>query len=252
MSDGVLEPPFSDPKEDRSQSAQSEQGPCQPGPPESPDFSKAPDPTPPSTGSSEAAQAPSLAAESEAPPLLQPSVALAHIFEALEGIRLAFDDKLRYDASREKVIDDLHAEAKELRQGLHFKILCSALMDMIDFHDQVGKTVRAFRDKIAQGEAVEAETVLMNVEGFQDDIEDALARHGVEAFQTESDRFDPRYHRALKTAPCAHEGEHGLIAERLRKGFAYGEKVVRPEVVTVLKRQQVPETGNIRGEEADQ
>jgi len=181
------------------------------------------------------------AAETTPPPW---SAALDPVLDALRDLQQSFDDKLRYDEAREQIITQLHQEVQQYRQDLHLKILRKALTDMIDIHDEIGKTVRAFREKIAKGDSVAVDAVLRSVEGLQVDVEDALARHGVEAFQTDGDQFDPKSHRALKTVPCEQEQDHGRIVERLRKGFAYEGKVLRPEVVTVLKFQKPPAAAN--------
>ena len=108
-------------------------------------------------------------------------------------------------------------------------------MELIDLHDDLGKSIRAYRKKIADGQEVTVETLLSAVGDMQLDIEDTLERHGVEAFEAEGEQFDPKLQSALKTVPCSDETQHRVIVERLRKGFRYEERILRPEAVSAYK-----------------
>ena len=71
------------------------------------------------------------------------------------------------------------------------------------------------------------------IRGFQQVIADILYRQGVEPFTQPDDAFDPRRQRALSTVPTDDQVRNKRVAARLRKGFQAGEKVIRPEMVTV-------------------
>ena len=49
----------------------------------------------------------------------------------------------------------------------------------------------------------------------------------------EGNDFDPRRQRAVSTVPTDDPAIGKTVAARLRKGFQSGEKVIRPEIVTV-------------------
>ena len=74
--------------------------------------------------------------------------------------------------------------------------------------------------------------------GFQQGIEDILYRQGVEPFEIEGDIFDPRRQRAIATVPTDDPALNKTIAARLRKGFQAGDKVIRPEVVSVYAHKK--------------
>ncbi len=69
--------------------------------------------------------------------------------------------------------------------------------------------------------------------GFQQGIEDILYRQGVEPFTVDDDAFDPRRQRAFATVPTDDTDQAKRVAARLRKGFRSGERVIRPEIVSV-------------------
>ena len=80
------------------------------------------------------------------------------------------------------------------------------------------------------------------LESIQTGIEDILYRQGVEPFSLETAEFDPRRQRAISTVPTEDPALSKSVAARIRKGFAAGEKIIRPELVSVfLVRPGPPE-----------
>ena len=147
----------------------------------------------------------------------------------LDDLRTLFDREIRAEATREKVVDRLHAELQEYKQGLILGILRPVFIDLIQLHDDIGKMAAPPGDDPAP----EVARLLDLLRGYQQGIEDILYRQGVEAFTEEGDAFDPRRQRALSTVATADPGLNKRVAARLRKGFRAGEKVIRPEMVTV-------------------
>lgn len=193
-------------------------------PPEAPDEEIAP------TEEAEAIEEP----EAE-PEEAEPAPCLGDVLGAIARMEHLFQEKIRYDDSREQIIDRLHEELQEYKQNLQLKILRKLVMDIIGLHDDIGKTARAYREKLAGGAAVTPEKLIGVIEDFQIDIEDILERHSVEAYEAEGDRFDPQRQRVLKPVACEDPDRHGQIAVRLRKGFRYEDKVLRPELVSVYR-----------------
>jgi GrpE protein len=58
-------------------------------------------------------------------------------------------------------------------------------------------------------------------------------RQRVEPFRNEGEDFDPRGQRAVTTVPTDDPERSKTIAGRLRPGFQAGDKVIRPEIVSV-------------------
>ena len=146
-----------------------------------------------------------------------------------------FDREVRAEATREKVVDRLHAELQEYKQDLLLGVLRPVFVDLIQLHDDIGKMVAA------QGEpGGDVRRLLDIMQGYQQAIEDILDRQGVEPYTLEGDTFDPRRQRAVGTVPTDDPSLAKTIAARLRKGFRTlaGDRVIRPEIVSVyaLKR----------------
>jgi len=64
-------------------------------------------------------------------------------------------------------------------------------------------------------------------------IEDILYRQGVEPFRGESEDFDARRQRAVTTIPTDDPALARKVASRLRAGFSAGDRLIRPEIVSV-------------------
>jgi molecular chaperone GrpE len=153
----------------------------------------------------------------------------------LDALQTLFDREIRAEATREKVVDRLHAELQEYKQGLLLGILKPVFVDLIQLHDDIGKMVAA--QVGAEGEVAR---LLDMMSGFQQGIEDILYRQGVEPFALEGDAFDPRRQRALSTVPTDDPDCNKRVAARLRKGFQAGDKLIRPEMVTVYSYKEKP------------
>jgi molecular chaperone GrpE len=155
----------------------------------------------------------------------------------LDALATVFDREIRAESTREKVVDRLHAELQEYKQGLLLGILRPVFVDLIQLHDDMGKMVAAQAE--ADGEVAR---LLALIRGFQQGIEDILYRQGVEPFTQPDDAFDPRRQRALSTVATVDPDRNKRVAARLRKGFQAGDKVIRPEMVTVYSYKERPAT----------
>ena len=77
------------------------------------------------------------------------------------------------------MVDRLHAELQEYKQGLFLNILRPVFVDLIQLHDDMGKMVAAQPEP--EGEVAK---LLGLIQGFQQGIEDILYRQGVEPVQS--------------------------------------------------------------------
>jgi molecular chaperone GrpE len=184
-----------------------------------------------------------------------PAVDLGPVLEAIagldttlarriDGLQAQFDREVRAEATREKVVDRLHAELQEYKQDLLLGVLRPVFVDLIQLHDDIGKMVAANAGAEGAGEGDRAGPVLRLLEvmqGYQQAIEDILDRQGVVAYTQDGPTFDPRRQRAVATVSTDDPALARTIAARLRKGFRTlaGDKVIRAEIVSVyaLKRE---------------
>jgi molecular chaperone GrpE len=156
----------------------------------------------------------------------------------LDGLQTILERELRAEVARERVIDRLHAELQEYKQDLLLKVQRPLFMDLIQLHDDVGKLIEARAAGGAEPDRASVDRGIL--ESIQTAIEDILYRQGVEPFTAEGDGFDPRRQRAVATVATAESCRNKTIAGRLRRGFQAGEKLIRPEIVSVFTLRQPP------------
>ena len=78
----------------------------------------------------------------------------------------------------------------------------------------------------------DCEKVKESFDLIQKQVYETLAKMGLEEIKAVGEEFDPNFHEAVMQTPTSEHPEHTVIAE-LRKGYKYGEKVLRPSMVNV-------------------
>jgi molecular chaperone GrpE len=146
----------------------------------------------------------------------------------LDGLATRFDREIRAESTREKVVDRLHAELQEYKGDLLLSAMRPIFVDLIQLHDDVGKMASSFGES-----GDDSGKVAALLAGIQKGIEDILYRQGIEPFSLDGEAFDARRQRAVTTVPTEDASLARKIAERHRKGFAAGDRVIRPEIVSV-------------------
>ena len=141
-------------------------------------------------------------------------------------LRQDFDTKVKYDESKERLIESLHRELQVYRDGLHFRVLRPVFTDLISLHDDIGKVLDTLSDS--------AESV-QRLRMFQETVEEILHRQGVELFTLAEELFLPSKQRNQRVIPTSDIAQDRHIARRIRKGFEYEGKLLRPEIVETYK-----------------
>ncbi|MBF0224972.1 MAG: nucleotide exchange factor GrpE [Desulfobacterales bacterium] len=143
-----------------------------------------------------------------------------------------FNDKIKYDAHKDKIIDDLHKELQDYKNNLvksHFK---STILDLIKIIDDIRKMISYYKDHEATPE--ESIKLLSFVESIPPDLENIISWLGVESFISEGN-FDASKQRILKKIEIDDKLKDKTIAESLRPGYEWEGKVIRPEMVAVYQ-----------------
>ncbi len=164
--------------------------------------------------------------------LLEEVVTLgARLSQRLDAIQGHLEREARAEATRERVIDRLHAELQEYKQDLLLKVQRPIFVDLIQLHDDIGKMIEA--RPASDDEPDRAVAIRGILESIQVAIEDILYRQGVEPFIVEGEQFDPKRQRTVATMATNDPARTKTIAARLRKGFQAVDKLIRPEIVSV-------------------
>jgi len=161
---------------------------------------------------------------------------LQQLTTEMQHLREDFDTKVKYDESKERLIDSLHRELQVYREGLHVKILKPIFLDLIAMYDDLGKLIDAI---LTRDPASISSQEVQNLESFQEAIEETLRHNGVDTFTVEESAFLASRQRILKILDTADPAQDKQVARRVRKGFEYEGKVLRPEIVEIYKHAPV-------------
>ena len=140
----------------------------------------------------------------------------------VDRVLRAFDEKIRYDATKQQAIDRQHEELVGYRADLVARAARPFVYGMIHHHAQIGKLVAGVRDKaVAEMPSTEVCGLL---ESLQEDVEDVLGENGVAAYRAE---VSPN-----RSTRCAKRPSRKTVPTDRRSPLRNGRGVSRPRVRT--------------------
>lgn len=154
---------------------------------------------------------------------------LTTISGQIRELALSFESKLKYDAHKNKIIDDLHQALQDHRQGMLQKYLQRIFIDVIKIIDDMRKL--AAHHNPAPDEP--AEKLLKFILNTASDLEDLFAWEGITPYTCEGDRLDSARQRVVDKIETDDPERDRTIAARLRPGYEYEGKILRPEMVSI-------------------
>ena len=165
---------------------------------------------------------------------------VATLAAGMDRILRAFDEKLRYDESKQQIIDRQHEELVGYRGDLVAQAAGPFIYAMIHHHAEIGKLLTAIRDEPAT--EMSSAKVCELLESLQEDVEVVLGENGVAAYRAEiSEPFDPARQTVVgKALSTTDEGRSGTIAECLRPGFERDGKILVKAGVSAYRFQPSP------------
>ncbi len=154
---------------------------------------------------------------------------LDDIDKKLDLLSQEFQEKLKNDSVKEKIIDDLHNELQEYKKDIFKKQFRSMILDLINIIDDLRKLSEHHRKK----EALEGdfEKLLGQLDLIPSDLEDIFKNHGITPFTCSGDNFDPKRQKVLKKVETMDKASDKTIAKSLRPGYQWDGWVIRPEMV---------------------
>lgn len=116
----------------------------------------------------------------------------------------------------------------ELSRRLALEALALDLVPVMDNFDRAVQTA---------GEGASAESLKKGMDLIHRQLREALCKHGVEEYSCLGTQFDPRRAEAIS---FVHTDKHkpGTVVSELCKGYACGERVLRPAKVVVAKEPE--------------
>jgi molecular chaperone GrpE len=167
------------------------------------------------------------------------STKLDSISYQIDGLQNEFLSKLKNDAFKDKLIDSLHQELQSFKTDLIKKHVQSMVVDVIKIIDDIRKLSEHYQS--IKPEDLEPAKLLQILDRIPGDLEDIFFYQGVKPFTCSGNDFDASRQRVLKRVITSDASLENKVAESLKPGYEWGDKVIRPEIVAVYIYQKLSE-----------
>ncbi len=124
--------------------------------------------------------------------------------------------------------------SEQLRQRLEESVVSiqrPVLFELVLLHDNLERAIEWVRGL----DDISRDAVIGRLDTLQVELLEILARKDVRRYEEHPASLDTKLHRTMKTLPTAELSENNTVAQILRTGFFWGEKVLRPEEVVIKK-----------------
>ena len=169
---------------------------------------------------------------------------------ALEGISQQIGRLGSVESANSKLFDALHGELKGYKDGFLFdalqkpfiRDLVSLFDDFTSVHEQLETRLQSLRASLPDRheEIAFLETQTGNMENQVHHMIEVFLRMEVELSRTPVGApVDKRTHRIVSFEPAATEAEDAQVARSIKPGFAWRERIIRPEEI-VARRWKAP------------
>lgn len=161
------------------------------------------------------------------------------IREQLEELEELRDKHLRlaaeFDNYRKRTRREVSSQQERAKAELAGRLL--------DVLDDLGR----FNDA-ARGEETDVESLREGMELVERKLRKELGDAGLERIEAAGEKFDPKQHEALTTTPVEDPERDGYISQVLVEGYTFGDQLLRPARVEVMKHRE-PEDGEAGADE---
>jgi len=154
------------------------------------------------------------------------------VLEALKAeVESLKDQRLRALAEAENVRRRAEKEKADASQYAVTKFA----RDMLGIADNFARALAAVPADIRAAADPQVKAVLDGVEATDRQLLQTLERYGVKAVDTSDGKFDPNLHQAIAEVP-GNGKPPGSIVDVVQSGFTIRERLLRPAMVTVAKK----------------
>ena len=135
---------------------------------------------------------------------------------------LAEAENTRRRAEREKQDASLYAISRFAR-------------DMLQVADNFARAIAACPAEVREAAPPQLKAVIEGVEVTDRQLLATLEQHGIKPINTEGAKFDPNLHQAIAEVP-GNGKPPGTIVDVVQVGYQIGERLLRPAMVTVARK----------------
>jgi molecular chaperone GrpE len=108
--------------------------------------------------------------------------------------------------------------------------------DMLQIADNFARALTACPPEVREAADPAVKAVLDGVEATERQLLASLERHGVKPIDTADAKFDPNFHQAIAEVP-GNGKPGGSIVDVVQPGYMIGDRLLRPAMVTVARRE---------------
>ena len=168
-----------------------------------------------------------------------PHAAEFAVLEALKAeVETLKDQRLRALADVENIRRRSERDRAEASQYAVTKFA----RDMLSIADNFARALAAVPAVIREAADPQLKAVLDGVEATDRQLIATLERYGVKPIDTADGKFDPNLHQAIAEVP-GNGKPPGSIVDVVQTGFLIGERLLRPAMVTVARKDPPPTAG---------
>jgi molecular chaperone GrpE len=107
--------------------------------------------------------------------------------------------------------------------------------DMLTIADNFGRALAACPKALLDAADPQLRAVIEGVEATERQLLSTLESYGVKQIDTSDGKFDPNFHQAIAEVP-AEDKPAGSIVQVVQIGYKIGDRLLRPAMVTVAKK----------------
>jgi molecular chaperone GrpE len=116
--------------------------------------------------------------------------------------------------------------------------------DMVGIADNFARALAALPADKLQAADPAVKAVIDGIEATERQLLATLQNHGVKAIDTTDGRFDPNLHQAIAEVP-GNGKPGGSIVDVVQTGYVIGDRLLRPSMVTVARKDGAPESPKV-------
>ena len=109
--------------------------------------------------------------------------------------------------------------------------------DMLAVADNFARAINACPPDARESASPQVKGVIEGVEATDRQLMATLERHGIKPIDTDNAKFDPNLHQAIAEVPGQGKAA-GTIVDVVQVGYVIGERLLRPAMVTVAKKDE--------------
>jgi len=162
-----------------------------------------------------------------------PHAAEFAVLEALKSeVENLKDQRLRALAE----VENIRRRAEKEKSDASQYAVTKFARDMVAIADNFARALAAVPASVRAAADPALQAVLDGVEATDRQMLQTLERYGVKQVDTSDGKFDPNLHQAIAEVP-GNGKPAGTIVDVMETGFMIGDRLLRPTMVTVAKKE---------------